>query len=530
MIDATTSSTEWTKRNPAVRATAAAVIGLSLLVACSTLVALLLTAPKGGTFTGATGLFPGDQLQYMAWIRDASRHFLAADLYDPVLGAHVYIQPMIAVSALLVRIGVPIQIAWLVWLPVSALALGAAAVWYATTYLVGSLGRLAAALLAVFVFPPVAALADLGHLLSGRLLSQMVSNIGGPEYLAGSLLGYYERPLAVALTVGSIVLAQRNVERPRTRTVLGATACALATGWLQPWQGTTLLCAYIVAMVGHRQADTFRRLLLPAIGAILPLLYYEWLGRFDSAWRSLSPATVGQRASLTALVLGLGPLLVVAALGVRRPRGSIAEYLLFGWLVGVFATFILVPSSPSYAFVGVSFPVSVLIVRGFSRLVDLTTLPSAASGIFAALLVLLVTVPGAILVERVTKALVNSRSPQPYYLSSDQAQALDWLRSSPTDGAVLADPYLSQAIPAFTDQRVFEGHPTWTHNYTTRVALTDQLFAGKLTEQETDEITVVNRITSAVADCGTPRPALQQLSAVFPEHHDFGCVIVFNSG
>jgi hypothetical protein len=51
-----------------------------LLVAGVVPLAILLAEAVGdhGSITGATGIYPADQLQYLAWIRDAGGHGLAA--------------------------------------------------------------------------------------------------------------------------------------------------------------------------------------------------------------------------------------------------------------------------------------------------------------------------------------------------------------------------------------------------------------------------------------------------------------------
>src|SRR5919201_7129324 len=76
-----------------------------------------------GSITGATGIFPADQLQYLAWIRDAGEHGLAASRFDLVSAKHVLLDPLFEGSALAWRIGLPIQAAYLLWLPVAVLVL-----------------------------------------------------------------------------------------------------------------------------------------------------------------------------------------------------------------------------------------------------------------------------------------------------------------------------------------------------------------------------------------------------------------------
>src|ERR1700761_1415789 len=65
---------------------------------------------------GADGVLGADQLQYLAWIRDASTHGgLTSDLFSFSQGGHVYLQPMFAVSAALYRLGVSLPASYLLW-------------------------------------------------------------------------------------------------------------------------------------------------------------------------------------------------------------------------------------------------------------------------------------------------------------------------------------------------------------------------------------------------------------------------------
>ena len=45
-------------------------------------------------YLGADGLYPYDQLQYLAWATDAAHHGLIADLYTLGLGRHVFLHPV----------------------------------------------------------------------------------------------------------------------------------------------------------------------------------------------------------------------------------------------------------------------------------------------------------------------------------------------------------------------------------------------------------------------------------------------------
>ena len=77
------------------------------------------TVTEGRVWTGVNGVYVQDVTQYLAWIRDASRHVLVSDLF--VLGAspHDYLQPAIAISGGLVAIGMAPWLALTLWQPVA---------------------------------------------------------------------------------------------------------------------------------------------------------------------------------------------------------------------------------------------------------------------------------------------------------------------------------------------------------------------------------------------------------------------------
>src|SRR6202042_3178857 len=66
---------------------------------------------------GADGELGGDQLQYLAWIRDASAHGLAGDLFRLTEIRRVYLQPLFTISGGLYRLGGPLPIAYMIFKP-----------------------------------------------------------------------------------------------------------------------------------------------------------------------------------------------------------------------------------------------------------------------------------------------------------------------------------------------------------------------------------------------------------------------------
>src|SRR5437868_6459091 len=76
-------------------------------VCCWLVVVNLHYAVHGLVWTGIDGEFPVDQMQFLAWVQDASHHVLTSDLFVLRPTGHVYLQPMFALSGGLVALGVP---------------------------------------------------------------------------------------------------------------------------------------------------------------------------------------------------------------------------------------------------------------------------------------------------------------------------------------------------------------------------------------------------------------------------------------
>jgi hypothetical protein len=83
------------------------------------LLGLWWTITQGRIWTGVNGVYAQDVTQYLAWIRDASRHVLASDLFVLRGAPHDYLQPAIVVSGGLVAIGVAPWLALLLGQPVA---------------------------------------------------------------------------------------------------------------------------------------------------------------------------------------------------------------------------------------------------------------------------------------------------------------------------------------------------------------------------------------------------------------------------
>src|SRR5450432_1622793 len=338
---------------------------------------------------GADGVLGADQLQYLAWARDGTAHGLASDLFTLAPSGHVYLEPVFTIVDALHGIGLSLTLAYLLFKPLAivALLLGAVA-WARRTFADQLAARGAVVALALFLYTPVAALFSWTQLGGGSFRFSLYL-LASELLAAGKLWGYVPSALALALVPVALLAIERALTpegtgvaitapargagvaiatAPRAaRPVMIAVLASLVASWLHPWQGITL----IIIFAGLAVLQRGRHWLAPAVaalGAALPLGYYYVLSHSDPAWRLASHYEVIPRLPAPVLLAGLGPLALIAALGVRRPRGDVIEQALLLWIAGCLITYFVNDSFAPHALQGLSLPLAVLIVRGGQRL------------------------------------------------------------------------------------------------------------------------------------------------------------------
>ncbi len=479
---------------------------------------------------GADGVLGADQLQYLAWIRDASTHGgFTADLFSFAGGGHVYLQPMFALSAGLYRLGLSLPLVYLLWKPVAIVALLVAAVAWAHRLIGADVGRRAAVVaLALFLYLPLAALFSWAKLGSGRFPFQIYL-LSSEILAAGKLWGYTASALGLALVPAALLATDRALDpagrgaaggrRPGVAPIpllLAATAALLAS-WLHPWQGITLIVIFVGLAVWSRLRQAVA-LAVPAVGAALPLGYYYLLSHHDAAWRLASHFEVIPRLSPLVLLAGLGPLALIAIPGVRRPEGVLIERALLLWIGGCFVTYFANDAFATHAFQGLSFPWAVLAVRGWTRL----RLPA----VLGAVAVVVVTVPGLAYDGRKMVRTVEGHTVQ-YYLTSGDAAALDWVEHRAPSGGVLAPTPFAAAIPAQTGRAVWAGHGYWSRDYPEQAHEVDRLFGGRMGPAPARRFVAGTGATILVSDCGHRTDLTRRLEPLLASVHRFGCARVY---
>ena len=233
-------------------------------------------------WTGTDGPFFGDQMQFVGWIADASRHVLVSNPFDSLGTPGVFLQPGVALSGALVRFGLRPSVAYLLWKPLAVVVLFGATRSYVHCLLTKTAHRRAALVLALFYVSPMFWLFQSNFSLSDRVGLQAFTVEMWPGLY---LWGYPFTALAVALMPLGLLAYQRD--RQARRIGPWAPICGLLCGWLQPWQGATLLLIIAASeILLWRREKQIHPMLLAVNGAaiVAPLAYYALLGRVSSAW------------------------------------------------------------------------------------------------------------------------------------------------------------------------------------------------------------------------------------------------------
>jgi hypothetical protein len=468
----------------------------------------------GRTWTGTDGVYLVDQLQYLAWIRDASHHALASNLFVLHATPADYFQPAIALSGGLSAAGVVPWLALLFWKPV---AVGASffAVRRYTRLSLGPGWHARAALVLALFFG------------SFTVVYGSASTIGDlwPVFLSW---GYVFSLLAVAALVAALVAHARARERSGRLwmpALLGA-----AASLLHPWQGELL----ILTVLGSELALGRRRFAAAAAtiaGTALPLVYYVALGRADLSWRLARQASK-HAFPLWSIALALAPLLLTALpVYRRRPRtflGASARVWPLAALVVYAVSASALGATPLHAFGGVTIPLSVLAVEGATRL---EVLPVARARLLAGLAIALFTLPAGVYELVNARRLVAPREGTARFIAHGERSALDFLLHDPRAGGVVARSYLGALVPGATGRHTFVGNCLWSEPHCpARLVAVRELFTGGMAAAAARAFVASARAAGArflLADC---RPAADLgilLGPIVRSVERFGCARVY---
>ena len=501
--------------------------------------AALLT--KGRPLSGADGLLASDQLQYLAWIREASNHVLIGNPFDLAHGDRVFLHPGFLISGVVHDVtGLSIPASYIgLWKPVAIAVMFVGAVKYVRRLLPPGGQRHSALVLVLFaVMPASAIVAWTGW--GGKPREYSFDFISGEMWSGQYLWGYLMTAIAVFL-LPLVLLGIERWRRDRRWSLLAwSTVGALLVCWLQPWQGATL-AIIVVAVEAYRWLRRRERPAWPLVAILvaigLPALYYLAIGHFDPSWElagksNAAGAQTAWKWPWWAMVLTIGPLAVPAALAYRpsvlakTDRGndtpSWQAIALRVWPLAALVVYLApIGTFPYHAFQGLAIPLGILAVQGV-----VSVWPRPKPWVVAAALAVMV-VPGFIHKVQVSANSIHVAG-DPFFVFPDEVRALKTLEADPRPGGVLSPTYAGYMVPYRTGRESYIGPFSWTPHWKQRQKLADGLFEGSITGAAARRFVVSTNARYLFEDC---RPGLAnlepELRPLLARTHRFGCATVY---
>jgi hypothetical protein len=518
-------------------------------------------------WTGTDGFYIVDQMQYLAWVQSASHHLLISNLFVLRSTPADYFQPAIAISGMIAALGVAPWLALLLWKPVAVIAFFCAIRAFAHRSVSGRDERRAVLALGLFFGSFSLVYGQLG--IVGDMFSTFLS------------WGYPFALIAVAVVLFALLRYDRARTAARFSLVpglLGALASAL-----HPWQGELLVIVVLFAeTVRWRELVRSRQFALPLITIGLtaaPLVYYFLLGRVDLSW-TLARDASKHAFPFSAIVIGIAPLAIVAALGYRGRTHGFLDLATRIWPLATLMIYVLsatgLSATPLHAFDGITVPLAVLAVRGVGQLGrpgprratpwrpmswrwaaqevapeasrrgrrsrhgwagwprQLSWRGAAVSTrrAIGTLAVVLATIPANVYALRLAQEGTAPATANSNFINSSESAALTYLRTAPAKGGVLTQFYLGEVVPARTGRQTFVGDCLWSEpNCMPKSTETDTLFTGSLSPQASRAFVRQTGARFVLASCVGPQADLTpKLGKLIVSVRHFGCATVYELG
>jgi len=497
--------------------------GLLLTLVALSPFAMLLRARL--PLSGAVGLYAEDQLQYFAWIRDASVHVFAGNRFDLAPGPRTFLHPGFTMSGLVHRLtplSVPLSF-WL-WEPIAIATLVIAFHRYARRFLAARDAAIAL-FLALFAISPL--------YLIGRVTGPgwrealgMAADVAREMWMAGYLWGSPVTAVGIALMPICLLALETWRTDASRRVPWLACTCALLVCWIHPWQGATLGIA-IAAAECAEYARTRRppraAWLLVASAFAIPALYFAVLPRVDPTWRIYESQNLRADRPWLAPMLALLPLMLPALPAYQLRRWLTLDWqslVVRAWLPAAVVVYLLPLAYPFHAIDGLSLPLGLLAVQGV-RAIHLR-LPTTVWALAA----VMVVGPGAFDALRTLRS--KSRTGEHgYFVTPDEARAFAALQSDRRPGGVLTTVSTGALVPFLTGREVYVGHDSWSPDFPTRARRAEALFAGELHGDSARAFVNETRARFLVGDCRHRTDVGSLIAPMLAAVRRYGCATIY---
>ncbi len=472
---------------------------------------------NGRVWTGTDGVYIVDQMQYLAWIRDASHHVLSSNLFVLRATPHDYFQPAVVISGAITALGVAPWLSLLLWKPVAVITGFWAARAYTRRSLTGLWERRSALVLCLFFGCFTVIFGSFGVL--GDLF---------PGFLSW---GYTFGLIALAAMVGGLLTHDRALRERRIAWlpgVLGAVASLL-----HPWQGEALILLVIAGeLVLWRTAPITRQRFVQAALTIgltgAPLLYYVILTRADLAWHLAREASK-HSFPLGSILIAIAPLMLPALLAYRKRPRTFLEATTRAWPIVAFGVYFLsgtgAAATPLHAFQGITFPLAVLAVEGLQMI---RWAPSVRSRWVVVAVLAVATIPATGYELYNAAKLAAPTDGNGNFITKDERDALKYLAKSPEPGGVITQGYLGALVPGLTGRGTLLGDCLWSEpNCKGRGVVAGKLFKGELSRRSVSRLLHGTKATWVLADCKATGDLDRELGEHVVSVEHFGCAAVY---
>jgi hypothetical protein len=471
----------------------------------------------GAVWTGTDGVYIVDQLQYLAWIKDASHHLLVSNLFVLRPSPADYFQPAVAISGGLTALGVAPWLSLLLWKPVAVLAFFFAVRAYARRSLAGVWARRVVLVLALFFGSYSYFYGNwsvLGDLFPGFLTWGYVFALMGLAAMVWALVAYDE--------------ARLNGHRWWLPGLLGALATLL-----HPWNGELLIFLVVASEAVLLALRRYRReyvwlTLATLIGTGVPVIYYAILGKADLNWK-LAQLASKHSFPFTGILIAVLPLLLPALVAYRTRPATFLAAATRTWPVAAFGIFLLsgtsVGGAPLHAFQGITLPLAILAVEGLQllgwrRLRHPVLIGAVAVAVF--------TIPATVEELKIAHELSAPTPGNANFIRSDENAALNYLARVKGPGSVLTRSYLGALVPGVTGRHTYIGDCLWSEPGCLDLTWNAQaLFSGTLSQSVSRRFVLSSGVRFLLADCETTADMRTLLGPLIRSTHSFGCAAVY---